>query len=54
MYVSIIWQALFQKDTGILNHYLTALGGDRIDWLNELASARSCRSSSSTPGGTSG
>lgn len=33
-YVAIIWQALFQKDTGIVNYYLTQLGGPRIDWLN--------------------
>lgn len=34
VYVSIIWQALFQKDTGIINYYLTSVGGPRIDWLN--------------------
>ena len=34
VYVSIIWQALFQKDTGIINYYLTSIGGPRIDWLN--------------------
>jgi multiple sugar transport system permease protein len=34
VYVSIIWQALFQKDTGILNYYIAGLGGERIDWLN--------------------
>jgi len=34
VYVSIIWQALFQKDTGIINYYLTEAGGPRIDWLN--------------------
>lgn len=34
VYVSIIWQAMFQKDTGIVNYYLTELGGPRIDWLN--------------------
>lgn len=34
VYVSIIWQALFQKDTGILNYYVAGLGGDKIDWLN--------------------
>jgi len=35
VYVSVIWQALFQKDTGIINFYLTQLGGPRIDWLNQ-------------------
>jgi multiple sugar transport system permease protein len=34
VYVSIIWQALFQKDTGIINYYLTQAGGPRVDWLN--------------------
>lgn len=34
VYVSIIWQAMFQQDTGIVNYYLTAMGGPRIDWLN--------------------
>jgi multiple sugar transport system permease protein len=34
VYVSIIWQALFQKDTGIINYYLTEAGGPRVDWLN--------------------
>src|SRR3989337_1399440 len=29
-YVSIIWQALFQKDTGVVNHYLSEVGGPRI------------------------
>jgi len=34
VYVSIIWQALFQKDTGIINYYLERIGGPRVDWLN--------------------
>jgi multiple sugar transport system permease protein len=34
-YVSIIWQAMFQKDTGVVNHYLSEVGGPRIDWLND-------------------
>jgi multiple sugar transport system permease protein len=34
VYVSVIWQALFQQDTGIVNYYLTSVGGPRIDWLN--------------------
>lgn len=34
VYVSIIWQALFQKDTGIINYYIAGLGGEKIDWLN--------------------
>jgi multiple sugar transport system permease protein len=34
VYVSVIWQALFQKDTGIINYYLTSAGMPRVDWLN--------------------
>jgi multiple sugar transport system permease protein len=34
VYVSIIWQALFQKDTGVLNYYLSQVGVAPIDWLN--------------------
>ncbi len=34
VYVSVIWQALFQRDTGIINYYLTSAGGPRVDWLN--------------------
>lgn len=34
VYVSIIWQALFQKDTGIVNYYLSTVGAAPVDWLN--------------------
>jgi multiple sugar transport system permease protein len=34
VYVATIWQALFQKDTGIINYYLAFAGGPRPDWLN--------------------
>lgn len=34
VYVSIIWQALFQKDTGIINYYLSEAGLPKFDWLN--------------------
>jgi multiple sugar transport system permease protein len=34
VYVATIWQALFQKDTGIINYYLSLAGGPRPDWLN--------------------
>jgi multiple sugar transport system permease protein len=34
VYVSVIWQALFQRDTGIVNYYVAATGGPRVDWLN--------------------
>lgn len=34
VYVATIWQALFQKDTGIINYYLSFLGDARPDWLN--------------------
>ena len=31
-YVAIIWQALYQPDTGVVNYYVTSLGGPRIPW----------------------
>jgi multiple sugar transport system permease protein len=34
VYVSTIWQAFFQKDTGIVNYYLGLLGLDGPNWLN--------------------
>lgn len=34
VYVSLIWQALFQRDTGIINYYLQFVGGEPINWLN--------------------
>jgi multiple sugar transport system permease protein len=34
VYVAIIWQALFQKDTGIVNYYIQGAGGQPINWLN--------------------
>jgi multiple sugar transport system permease protein len=34
VYVSTIWQAMFQQDTGIINYYLDLVGGPRPDWLN--------------------
>jgi multiple sugar transport system permease protein len=34
VYVATIWQALFQKDTGIINYYLAQVGSPRPDWLN--------------------
>ncbi|MDQ6795341.1 MAG: sugar ABC transporter permease [Chloroflexota bacterium] len=36
-YVSIIWQALFQPDVGVMNYYLTELGGPRIPWSSSTA-----------------
>jgi multiple sugar transport system permease protein len=40
VYVSLIWQALFQRDTGIVNYYLQALGGEPVSWLTNDAQAR--------------
>lgn len=40
VYVAIIWQALFQKDTGIVNYYLQAAGGHPVDWLNSDTQSR--------------
>lgn len=35
VYISVIWQALFQKDTGIINFYLGYVHpGASTDWLN--------------------
>jgi multiple sugar transport system permease protein len=34
VYVSTIWQAFFQKDTGIINYYLGLVGIDAVNWLN--------------------
>lgn len=39
-YIAIIWQALFQKDTGIVNYYLSFLGVEPINWLNSDAMSR--------------
>jgi multiple sugar transport system permease protein len=33
-YCSIIWQFLYQKDTGIINYYLSFLGVQPIPWLS--------------------
>jgi multiple sugar transport system permease protein len=33
-YSSVIWTFLYQKDTGIINYYLSLLGVDSIPWLS--------------------
>lgn len=33
-YSAIIWQFLYQKDTGIINYYLGLLGVERVPWLS--------------------
>lgn len=33
-YSAIIWQFLYQKDTGVINYYLSFLGVEQIPWLN--------------------
>lgn len=40
VYVSLIWQALFQRDTGVVNYYIQALGGEPVSWLTDDAQAR--------------
>jgi multiple sugar transport system permease protein len=40
VYVALIWQALFQRDTGIVNYYIQALGGQPLSWLTDDAQAR--------------
>ena len=39
-YISLIWQALFQRDTGIINYYLEVVGADPINWLNSSSQSR--------------
>src|SRR4051812_22062160 len=34
VYISLIWQALFQRDTGLVNYYLQNVGGHPVNWLN--------------------
>ena len=34
IFVAVIWQFLFQKDIGIINHYLRQLGIGPIGWLS--------------------
>lgn len=36
VYVSLIWQALFQKDTGVVNYYLAQIGVQPVNWLNGM------------------
>ena len=33
-YIAVIWQFLYQQDTGVINYYLSFLGIDRIPWLS--------------------
>jgi multiple sugar transport system permease protein len=40
VYVSLIWQALFQRDTGIVNYYLQTIGMAPVDWLNSATQSR--------------
>lgn len=39
VYVSIIFQALFQRDTGVINYYLGLAGLGPVDWLNSPTGA---------------
>lgn len=39
VYVSIIFQALFQRDTGAFNYYLGLVGVGPVDWLNSPTGA---------------
>ncbi len=36
-YIAVIWQYLYQQDTGVINYYLVALGFDPIPWLSHPA-----------------
>jgi multiple sugar transport system permease protein len=35
VYVSIIWQYLYQQDVGIINYYLGVVGINKIGWLSD-------------------
>lgn len=35
-YIAVIWQYLYQKDTGIINYYLGFLGIEPIPWLSSI------------------
>jgi multiple sugar transport system permease protein len=36
-YVAVIWQFLYQRDTGVINYYLSLLGIAPISWLGSAA-----------------
>ena len=36
-YIAVIWQYLYQQDTGVINYYLSFLGIDPIPWLSHPA-----------------
>jgi multiple sugar transport system permease protein len=40
VYISLIFQALFQKDTGIVNYYIQAAGGHPVSWLTDPSQSR--------------
>lgn len=40
VYISLIWQALFQRDTGLVNYYLGTVGLGPVDWLNSTSMSR--------------
>jgi multiple sugar transport system permease protein len=40
VYISLIWQALFQRDTGLVNYYLGGAGLGPINWLNSPSMSR--------------
>ncbi len=33
-YIAVIWQYLYQQDTGVINYYLAFLGIDPVPWLS--------------------
>jgi multiple sugar transport system permease protein len=40
VYISLIWQALFQRDTGLVNYYLDAVGAQPVNWLSSTSTSR--------------
>ena len=37
VYVSLMWEFFFQKDTGVINHYLNQAGVGSIPWISSSA-----------------
>ena len=35
-YIAVIWEFLYQKDTGVINYYLSFLGIEPIPWLSNV------------------
>jgi len=40
VYISLIWQALYQRDTGLVNYYLGQAGAEPVNWLSSTSLSR--------------